>query len=290
VTLAEIARVLGEDPDPREKRAERTAQAMNEKLWDEEHGIYLVLKDRVKGLLEEEKVRLLSVRLLSAVDVLEPLTPEQLEELSQRIPDVRVEQGRIFYAPGERSEALFLLKRGRVRIYKLAPDGREVTLFVAEAGTVFGELAHPGRRFHEAYAEVMEPAYICVMKWEELERLVREHPEVALRMMRVLSERLRFVANRLEDISVKEVPARLANLVLQLVESEGVMTPEGPRIDASYTHEQLATMIGASRARVTEALTRLKEAGALEVEHRHICVKDVEALKRAAEQGLRRER
>lgn len=234
-------------------------------------------------MLEEEKVRL-----LSTVDILEPLSGEQLEELSQRIPNIHVERNQVLYAPGERSEALFLLKRGRARIYKTTPDGKEVTLFIVEPGTVFGLMALMVEQFHEEYAEAMEPADVCIMRWEHLERLVREHPEVALRMMRVLSERLRFVVSRLEDISVKEVPARLASLVLQLVESEGVMTPEGIRIDARYTHEQLATMIGSSRARVTEALTQLKEARVLELKHRHICVRDVEALKRAAEPGPRR--
>jgi CRP/FNR family transcriptional regulator len=236
----------------------------------------------VETLLEEEKVRL-----LSTVDVLEPLSREQLEDLSRRIPDVRIEEGQIFHAPGERSEALFLLKRGRVRIYKVAPSGREVTLFIVEAGMVFGEMAPAVQRFRDAYAEAMEPTVICVMKWEELERLVREHPEVGLRMIRALSERLHFVEARLEDVSLKEVPARLASLILQLIEMEGVMTPEGLKIASHYTHEQLATMIGSSRARVTEALGQLREAGALELEDHHIYVKDVEALKRAAAGGPR---
>ncbi len=64
-------------------------------------------------LLPEEKIRLLSM-----VDVLEPLSEEELEEFSRRVPDKHVEQGRIFYAPGDRSEALFMLKKGRVRIYR----------------------------------------------------------------------------------------------------------------------------------------------------------------------------
>jgi CRP/FNR family cyclic AMP-dependent transcriptional regulator len=225
------------------------------------------------------------VRLLSMVDILEPLSREQLEELSRRVPDVHIEEGRVFHVPGERSEALFLLKRGRVRIYKVAPRGREVTLFVAEAGMVFGEMAPAVQRFRDVYAEAMEPAVICVMKWEELERLVLEHPEVGLRMIRALSERLHFVERRLEDVSLKEVPARLASLILQLIEMEGVMTPGGSKIAFHYTHEQLATMVGSSRARVTEALGQLREAGALELKDHHVYVKDAEALKRVAEGG-----
>ena len=229
-------------------------------------------------LLPEEKIRLLSM-----VDVLEPLSGKELEEFSRRVPDTHVERGEIFYAPGDRSEALFMLKRGRVRLYKLAPDGWEFTLAVVEAGTMFGEMALTAQRLREAYAEAMEPSDICVLKSEDLERIVRGNPDVGLRMIRVLSERLRTCETRLEDIGLKDVPARLASLVLQLAESEGVMTSEGPKIPTHYTHRQLATMIGSSRETVTRAFTRLQESGAVELRRRRIYVKDVAALERVAE-------
>ena len=229
-------------------------------------------------LLPKEKIQLLSM-----VDVLEPLSEAELEEFSRRVPDTHFERGQILYTPGDRSEALFMLKRGRVRLYNVAPDGWEFTFAVVEAGTMFGEMALTAQRMREAYAEATEPSDICVLKSEDLESLVRENPDVSLRMLRVLSERLRMCETRLEDIGLKDVPARLASLVLQLAESEGVMNPEGPRIPTHYTHRQLATMIGSSRESVTRAFTKLQKAGAVELRRRHIYVKDVEALERAAE-------
>ncbi|MBA4115141.1 MAG: Crp/Fnr family transcriptional regulator [Rubrobacter sp.] len=228
-------------------------------------------------LLPKEKIRLLSM-----VDVLEPLSEDELEELGRRIPDTHVERDRIFYTPEDRSEALFMLKRGRVRIYKVTPDGWEFTLAMVEAGTMFGEMALTAQRLREAYAEATEPSDICVLKREDLERLVRGNPDVGLRMIRVLSERLRLCETRLEDIGLKDIPARLAKLILQLAEGEGVMTSEGPRIPTHYTHRQLATMIGASRESVTRAFTRLRRAGAVELRRRRIYVKDVAVLERAA--------
>ncbi len=229
-------------------------------------------------LLPKEKIQLLSM-----VDILEPLSEEGLQEFSRRVPDKHFERGQILYAPGDRSEALFILKRGRVRIYQATPDGWEFTLAVVETGTMFGEMALTAQRMREAYAEVTESSDICVLKGEDLECLVRENPDVGLRMLRVLSERLRLCETRLEDIGLKDVPARLASLVLQLAESEGVMTGEGPTIPTRYTHRQLATMIGSSRETVTRAFTKLRKAGAVELRRRHIYVKDVEALERAAE-------
>lgn len=228
-------------------------------------------------MLPKEKIRLLSM-----VDVLEPLSGEELEEFSRRVPDTHVEKGRTFYTPEDRSEALFMLKKGRVRIYKITPEGWEFTLAVVEAGTMFGEMALTAQRLREAYAEATEPSDICILGTEGLERLVRENPDVGLRIMRVLSERLRLCEARLEDVGLKEVPARLARLVLQLAESEGVMTPEGPKIPTHYTHRQLASMIGSSRETVTRAFTKLRGAGAVELRRRQIYVRDVEALEKAA--------
>ena len=222
------------------------------------------------------------LRLLSMVDVLEPLSEEELEEFSRLVPDTHVERGRVFYAPGDESEALFVLKRGKVRIYKAVPEGWEFTLAVVEAGTVFGEMSLTAQRMREAYAEATEPSDICVLRREDLEWLVRSNPGVGLAMMRVLSERLRACEERLEDIGLKDVAARLAGLILQLAESEGVMTPEGPKISAHYTHRQLASMIGASRESVTRAFTKLRRGGAVELKDRRIYVRDIEILRGTA--------
>ena len=232
-------------------------------------------------LSPEEKLRLLSM-----MDILEPLSREEIKELSLRIPDTHYQQGQILYAPKERSEALFMLKKGRVRIYRIAPDGREFTLTVVDPGTVFGEMSLTAQRLENAYAEAMESAVVCKMKRHDLERLVMDKPQVGLKVMEVLSERLSLAEDRMEDIALKEVPARLASFILQLIESEGIMTAEGPKISTRYTHRQLATMIGSKRETVTKAFSLLQQAGAVELKRRRIHVRDIEALKKVAHQGL----
>src|SRR5215203_546289 len=232
-------------------------------------------------LLPEEKLRLLSM-----VDILEPLSQEEIKELSRRIPDTHYRRGQILYAPKERSEALFMLKKGRVRIYRIGPEGREFTLTVVGAGTVFGEMSLTAQRLENAYAEAMESAVVCKMRRQDLERLVMDKPQVGLKVMSVLGERLSLAEDRMEDIALKEVPARLASFILQLVESEGVMTTEGPKIPTRYTHRQLATMIGSKRETVTKAFTLLQQAGVVQLKRRRIHVKDIEALRKVANQGL----
>jgi CRP/FNR family transcriptional regulator len=155
------------------------------------------------------------IRLLSLVDIFEPLNEEEIERLNGQLSDVHLEPNQIFYTPDDRSERLFLLWKGRVRIYKTT-DGREFTLATVEAGTVFGEMALTAQQLQGTYAQAMESSELSIMKRADLERLMLEKPEVGLQISKLLSERLRRYETRLEDITLKGVTARLASLLLLL--------------------------------------------------------------------------
>jgi CRP/FNR family cyclic AMP-dependent transcriptional regulator len=229
------------------------------------------------------------IKLLSMVDIFEPLSKQDLARLNGQLPDVHLEPGDMFYGPEDQTEKLFILQKGKIRIFRMTPDGREFTLAVVEAGTVFGEMALTAQQLEGAYAQAMEPSQVSTMAREDLERLVLEKPEVGLRIMQVLSERLRRQENRLEDATMKDVHARLAGIIVLLVESEGVRTGTGYRIPAHYTHERLGTMIGANRVAVTRAFGLLQDEGVVELRRRLIHVTDIEALRRTAAYGDARE-
>lgn len=228
------------------------------------------------------------IELLSRVDIFEPLDKEEIRELLRRNSEVRVEAGQVFYAPWERDGKLFVLKKGRVRLYR-TEGAREFTLEVLDAGAVFGEMAFTSHRLRDAYAEATEPSIVFVMERDEVERLILAKPQVGVRMLGLLSERLRYYETRMEDITLKGVPARLASLILFLVVREGVQIPEEIRIPTNYTHEHLGTMIGANREAVTRAFGWLQDEGAVQVRRRVIYVNDVGALERAAGRVLEQE-
>ena len=225
------------------------------------------------------------VELLSRVDIFEGLSKEEirqiLDDLLRRNAETNLQAGEVFYTPRQPDGKLFVLKRGRVRIYKME-GSREFTLEMVDAGTVFGEVAFTPHALRDAYAEAMEPSILLAMERADVERLIQQKPQVGLRMISLLSERLRYYETRLEDITLKGVPGRLASLILFLVESEGVQIPGEISIPTRYTHEHLGTMIGANREAVTRAFGRLQDEGALQIRRRLIYVDDVEALQRAA--------
>jgi CRP/FNR family cyclic AMP-dependent transcriptional regulator len=230
-----------------------------------------------RGTMREDE----EVELLSKVDLFDSLSKEEIRVLVRQNSDVRLEEGETFYAPWEQGGKLFVLKKGRMRLYR-TEGAREFTLEVVEAGTVFGEMAFTPHRLRESYARAMEPSVVFTMERAAVERLIQEKPKVGIRIISLLSERLHYYETRMEDVTLKEVPARLASLILFLIESEGVQVPGEIRIPTRYSHEHLGTMIGANREAVTRAFGRLQDEGALQIRRRLIYVEDVEVLQGAA--------
>jgi len=226
------------------------------------------------------------VRLLRLIDIFEPLSQEEIERINWQHLNTRLGPGEVFFTPMDLCETLFVLQSGRVRLYRATPSGREFTLAVLEAGTVFGEMALTGQRLRSSYAQALEESEISAMCRADVERLILEKPQVGLQLVHLLSERLSAYETRMESLGLKEVPARLAGLILELIETQGVRDREGYRIPTRYTHQQLGTMIGANREAVTRAFARLRETGTVEVRRRYIHVKEIEALKRTAEDAF----
>jgi CRP/FNR family cyclic AMP-dependent transcriptional regulator len=224
------------------------------------------------------------VRLLSMVDVFESLVREELEEVARRACDTRLERGEVMRKPQEKgAEELYVLKEGRVQLFVETPGGGEVTLSVVEGGSIFGELALGDPRSGELHARALVPSLVCSLETKVVEQLIESNPRVGLAIVRLLSERLREAEVRLAELAHRQVSSRLANLILRLSTSEGIMGREGIRIPTPYTHQQLGSMISARREAVTRAMSELREEGAVEVVGRRIHIRDHEALEREAE-------
>jgi CRP/FNR family cyclic AMP-dependent transcriptional regulator len=220
--------------------------------------------------------------LLSGVGLFALLSQEQLGRITHGIPAKSFEVGEHVFTPTYRGEVFFLLLEGRVRIYRLEA-GQEVTISVLEAGEMFGEAAFTSREGKGSYAQAIAASKIAFLNRSNFYTLIRREPELGIRTIELLGERLSFYEQRIADMGLKKVPARLASLILQLVETHGIVTGKGRyRLSTQYTHEQLALMIGAKRVAVSRAMKGLRKAGAVETGRRHIVIKDAETLERIA--------
>ena len=246
---------------------------------------YVATSRGVRAIDQSRESRAERVRLLSMIDVFEPLTANQTDLLANRIQERAFGRGETVYAPADASEVVYLLLEGRMRLYGMVAGGQELTFEVVRASTMFG-IASLMERTHDEYALALEPSRVGVLSLNDFWHQVRQNPEVNARLVKVLGDRLRMTRGRMADIALKETPARLASLILDLVQSEGVVTREGHyKVVAHYTHEQLGAMIGATRGSVTRAFRKLQDSGCVRLYRRLIYVVDLEALKRSASAG-----
>jgi CRP/FNR family transcriptional regulator len=223
-------------------------------------------------------------RLLAMVDILESVPPEEIRAIARRSAFTRLEAlDAVLVAPGEHEERLLLLLEGRARVCEEGPAGRELTVSVVEGGTLVGATGFAPCRPWGLRVEALEPSLVCGLRRRTFDELVGRNPTVGTQVARLLGERLIETEGRLADLARKEVPERLASQILRLVESEGLVTSEGYKLPTRYTHQQLATMIGANREAVTRAFGKLRCRGVVELRNRRIFVTGPKTLERIAQ-------
>ncbi len=214
---------------------------------------------------------------LSDIELFQDLSPKEMAELDRVTTITNVPKGRVFYQPEEMGEVLFIIKKGQVQLYRISPEGKKLVISTLGPGTLFGEMALLGQQMHNTFAEAVEDCQICVMSRTDLERLILNKPQVALRVLEVTGKRLREAETRLEDLAFKGIPARLASLLLRLSEERGTRTIVG------LTHQNLAETVGTYRETATLVLNDLKAQGLIDIGRKRITILDPERLQAVAE-------
>lgn len=229
---------------------------------------------------ERQSPAQLAVYTFADEDIFSDLAPEQRERIERTISVAEYASGQIFYAPEEHDDRMYILRRGRVRIYKLSPEGRALTLLILEPASIFGEMALAPDWVHDSFAETMTDSTIGTIRRDEMRRVLNANPAVALRFMNIMSQRLRALEHKLADIAFKSVPQRLATVLLNLANLQGPdQDYSTPPAVVRYTHQQLAEMIGSYRETVTKAIGDLREAGLIRVEEEVIYLTNIARLR-----------
>ena len=209
---------------------------------------------------------------LSHIQVFRDLSPNELMQTDRQLTMSSCEPGKIFYMPEDSGEVLFLLKKGQVQIYRLAPNGKKLVVGTLGPGAIFGEMSLVGQGMHNTFAEAVDDCLLCVMSRADVERLLREKPDVAFRFLETMGDRVSTLETHLEDIAFKSIPARLAGLLLRLSEEHGSDDLQG------YTHQDLSEMLGTYRETVTQTLNEFKAEGLITIGRKRITLKDKRRL------------
>ena len=189
------------------------------------------------------------------------------------------------YLQGDPSDAVFILVSGRVRISRLTNDGREFILEFLKPGEPFGELVLVDDAPRETVAEVLEASEVVAVRTEDFEALLARRPDLAMKVARLLGCRNRAMTDKVEDLVFRDVPARLAGLLLALADEFGVGGERGRRFPFKITHRELASCIGSSRETVSQILTAFAKDRLIARNGRQIIITSPEALGQLVARG-----
>jgi CRP-like cAMP-binding protein len=230
---------------------------------------------RIVGLSETE--------ILARVPLFAGLPEAERERLSRLLRVRHYTRGEVIFLEGDEGSSLFLIAEGRVRIQLTGADGREVVLNVYGPGEIVGEFAVLDGEPRSADAIAQEPSRVYWLQREDFVAFLDNHPRATMAMLAGLSRRLRHTTRVVQDATFRDVPSRLARVLLELAARHGQALPQGIRIDSRLTQGELAAMVGASRETVNRALRGFEQRGMIGWDTNRILIAQPDQLRARAE-------
>lgn len=209
------------------------------------------------------------------------LSEGELAALRQIAVRRNIARGETVFSEGDPGNGFYLVVEGQIKVYKLSSEGKEQILHIIRPGEPFGEVAVFAGRSFPANAEAIAASRLLFLPREAFVELIRQNPSLAMNMLAVLSRRLRQFTVQVENLSLKEVPGRLASYLL-------VLSAEQEEIEAvvlPISKGQLASLLGTIPETLSRIFARMSDQGLIEVHGRTIALLDRIGLQEVAEQG-----
>ena len=194
------------------------------------------------------------------------LGDREMAEVERTTTMSTCKRGTVFFAPEETGEVLFILKAGRVNLYRVTEEGKKLVTATLEPGSVFGEMSLAGQGMNGSFAEAAEDCTLCIMSKQDVTRVIHQYPAIALRLLEGMALRLDDAEERLADVAYKSVPARIAATLLRL------SGPDNRPVNLS--HQDIADMVGTYRETATRILNEMRGDDLVELKRMRISVSD----------------
>jgi CRP/FNR family cyclic AMP-dependent transcriptional regulator len=225
-----------------------------------------------------------TVELLRRVSLFSELSPEELEEVARVAVPRSYVAGSVILREGDPGDTCYILRSGTARVVRQHPDGRAITLTNLGPGEIFGELAMFGGEVRSATVEALDNTQAVAILAGDLKRLLNEHPEIAVKLLGALGEKLREANARIARQSFQKVSSRVAGVLAELAETGSragaLRGGTGREVVVRSTQADLAQLAGTSREAASRFLATLQRAGVLTTKRGRIVVHDASALHR----------
>ncbi|HSH22165.1 MAG TPA: Crp/Fnr family transcriptional regulator [Candidatus Caenarcaniphilales bacterium] len=217
--------------------------------------------------------------LLREIDLFRGLGDADIEAIGHATTMTRCRPGQLLLSPDDPPDRIHILKKGKVRVYRVTPDGKQLTLDIYDRGTILGDMRMLGQeRLPEAYAEAIEEGVVCTLSPDELRRLIERYPAIGVNVIRHLAIRLQEAERELEAMAYQRVGQRLARKLVDLARRFGADSVRGTIIQARLTQQELADMIGTTRETLAHTLADFRRRGLLSTDRHRVVIHDAERL------------
>lgn len=217
---------------------------------------------------------------LSRVPLFRTLSAGQLAELARVARRYRYDRDETICYQGDPGDTFYVILSGQVKVSVTSPEGQEAILVVLDAGESFGEFALLDDLPRSATIEATQATEVLALRKDDFRRLLRQIPDIAIGLLRVLTKRLRDTDQLVQDAAFLDVGDRLAKKLLGLMETHGRPTPAGGiELTLQLTQQELASMIGATRESVNKQLGAFRDRGIVAVDRQRITILRPERLR-----------
>jgi len=218
------------------------------------------------------------IQTLARIPLFATLTEPELQALAGRSVERRFEAGETLFWEGEACAGIFLIVEGTVKIFKTSAGGREMMLALESAPSTVAELPLFDGGPYPASVRAVEPVVALFVNKADFQQVCRQFPDVALKILAVVGNRLRHLVMVVESMTFGSVTQRLARLLLDTARREG-----SGQFEFALTHQELASRLGTVREVVTRNLARFRAEGLIRVEGRQFTILDRPGLERESE-------
>ena len=199
------------------------------------------------------------------VQLFDGLGPDDMSEITAAARSLRKERGEFVYTPGDRAETVYVLKKGRIKLSVLSESGKEFAIDIFQPGDIFGEFALADEEARSNMAQALDDALMWVFHKRDFLRLLETRTKLAMNYIRLVGRRRRRMEKKLSDITAKDVPSRVCELLHEISTTSAAASAVTPELLVPLTHHDVASLIGASRQTTTTVLNDLERRGIIEL-------------------------
>ncbi len=222
-----------------------------------------------------------TMEIISGLPFFSGLSPENLNDIGKIAQNRHFGRGEMIFWDGDTANGFYAVADGKVKIFKLSSEGKEQIFHIFGPGEPFGEVPVFSGKSFPASAQALAKSHLLFFPRKEFVELITANPSLALNMLAVLSMRLRYFTVQIENLSLKEVPERLAAYLIYLAEEQGTENA----VELNISKGQLASLLGTIPETLSRIFAKMSGDSLIRVEGRNIFLLDSARLKELAEHG-----